>query len=84
MPYIEQARRKALINGAAPQDVGELNYIITGIILEFLTRRGVQYKTMNDILGVLDAVAREFDRRVVADYEKLKREENGDVYPPVV
>ena len=80
MPYVTQSQRKALARGTPPQDVGELNYIITGTIMEYLKRKGIRYASMNDVLGVLDAVAREFDRRIIADYEKQKREENGDVY----
>ena len=59
---------------------GEVNYMITQILLAWLDAQGLSYATVNAIMGVLSCVASEFYRRVVAPYEDQKKGENGDVY----
>ncbi len=81
MPYIDQEAREALAVGAPARTAGELNYVITRLILEYLEMKGRSYSTMNEIMGVLSACGLEFYRRVVVDYEREKIKENGDVYP---
>lgn len=62
-------------------DEGELNYVITKLVVECLkAEEEVNYSTLNKYLGVLDAVKSEFYRRAVAPYEDNKIAENGDVY----
>lgn len=88
MPYIPQDRRTWLrYNGLDPKNnaayfstetPGELNYYISGLIWE-LFDRNPSYTRANDLLGVLDAVAREFYRRKVVPYENKKMKEHGDV-----
>lgn len=58
---------------------GELNYCITVLVHEYLKAHGQSYRTMNDCIGVLDAAKAEFYRRVVAPYEDIKIEQNGDI-----
>jgi len=87
MPYIEKTRRYELDKQGAARlgefcaTSGELNYAITRLCLSYLDRHHKRYATMNEILGVLQAVGFEFYRRVAADYEDQKIQENGDVYP---
>ncbi len=82
MPYIEKSLRPALDSGRLqPRTEGELNYVLTRVILKYLENRGRSYSTMNDIIGALGACGLEFNRRVVAPYEDQKIKENGDVYP---
>lgn len=82
MPYIEKSLRPALASGRLePRTEGELNYVLTRVILKYLENQGRRYATMNDIIGALGACGLEFYRRVVVDYEQEKIEENGDVYP---
>lgn len=81
MPYIAQSHRAHLIN--EPHDVrstGELNYMITCVIAEFLRRNGTSYATINNIMGALEGAKLEFYRRIAAPYEDQKIKENGDVY----
>lgn len=59
---------------------GELNYLISSIIREYINAKGLRYATLNDVIGVLDSAKMEFYRRVVAPYEEEKMKENGDVY----
>jgi hypothetical protein len=82
MPYIKPADRVALYFEPhdTPQNAGELNYLFSEIARRYLHDKGKSYQTMNDIVGALDGAKTEFNRRVVAPYEDLKIEENGDVY----
>ncbi len=59
---------------------GDLNYLITCLILEYIVVKGLRYKTLNEIRGALENAASEFYRRLVVNYEDQKIEENGDVY----
>jgi len=63
------------------ENCGELNYVLTRIIHEFLNKKGKSYQTMNDIVGALDNAKDEFRRRVQHPYEDGKIEINGDVHP---
>ena len=83
MPYIKQARRIELdrfklIESA--ENSGELNYMITKLILEYMGNKGLSYQTCNDIVGALDNAKDEFRRRVQHKYEDIKIEENSDLY----
>lgn len=59
---------------------GALNYIITTLCDLYVARKGLGYTALNDVMGVLAGVDREFYRRVVVPYEDAKCAENGDVY----
>lgn len=63
--------------GRRVQSVGELNYVITRICLEYFDS---SYQGINDIAGALMCAAQEFYRRVAVPYEHKKCEKNGDVY----
>jgi hypothetical protein len=78
MPYIEERFRKRL-KESYPVTSGELNYVITKIINEYVGGRR-SYSVYNEIIGVLECAKQEFYRRVVSLYEDKKKEDNGDVY----
>lgn len=84
MPYISQeARGKFAHIQGHPVDIansGELNYLLTMFVNEYLHQHGKRYATMNDIVGALDGAKAEFQARVVRPYEDEKIKENGDVY----
>ena len=81
MPYIKQKNRESLLRyPLASADAGELNYSITKLIDGYVSLYGLKYETLNAIVGVLECAKAEFYRRVVAPYEDLKIQENGDVY----
>jgi len=70
-----------------PQDkyalkTGDLNYIITKIIDRWVSSKGSSYATINEVVGVLNCVVAEFNRRVVGPYEDIKKDVNDDVYSP--
>ena len=81
MPYIKQSDRYELWNydERKVSNPGELNYVITGVIHEYLTDNGESYQSYNDILGALEGAKLELYRRRVAPYEDKKITENGDV-----
>lgn len=80
MPYIKEDRRKALMINWEPKDSGELNYMLTQEITNYLKHKGLCYQTLNDIMGALEGAKLEFYRRVAAPYETLKMSQNGDCY----
>lgn len=95
MPYIplrERERVKKIVSNSLAEaqfypgpgkimdmKSGELNYIITEILLGFLGPEP-DYDRFNEIIGVLECCKLEFYRRKVVRYEKAKKELNGDVY----
>ena len=86
MPYIKKLRRDEMANtarkGSHPimKSSGELNYELTLKCLNFLKHKGVAYCTYNEIIGALECCKLEIYRRMVAPYEDIKINENGDVY----
>jgi len=86
MPYIKPEAREKFDNvisyvGLSCDTEGELNYLLTKICLNYLDKIGSKsYAHLNTIIGVLECCKQEMYRRVVAGYENLKCDENGDVY----
>jgi hypothetical protein len=93
MPYIKDSDRikyesaiTEIVNELNTQGqdgfypVGDLNYLLSAIINQTLTRQGVRYQNLNALIGVLECAKLELYRRVAAPYEDLKIMENGDVY----
>lgn len=85
MPYIDSKTRNTIsldVSFGSPEGFtpGALNYVLTTIINGYLKHRGKSYTVMNEIVGVLEQVKDEFQRRVVHPYENEKCRKNGDVY----
>ena len=81
MPYIPlEDRERVLMTG--PETPGELNYTLIEMLNEYIDASGeeVNYSLFNEIVGVLESVKLEFYRRMVAPYEELKADQNGDVF----
>ena len=79
MPYIDKKDRKYSRIMVAV-NAGDLNYLFTREIVEYIETKGLSYRTINDIIGALEGAKLEFYRRVAAPYEDQKIQENGDVY----
>lgn len=86
-PYIPKERREEVRYTSQkhiPATPGELNYVLTSIILEYL--HGIspmepnRYADFNEVVGVLECVKAEFIRRKLNPYEDVKMEREGDVY----
>lgn len=80
MPYIDSALRQEIPNLVFPRNPGELNYVLTMVVKEYMDEHGLRYQTINDIMGALEGAKLEFYRRIAAPYEDTKIKENGDCY----
>lgn len=82
MPYLPRDRRVALATfpGEPPATSGELNFLLTECCKRYVQAHGLEYRTLNDVLGALEGAKQEFYRRVAAPYEDKKKTANGDVY----
>jgi hypothetical protein len=86
MPYINEAQRRQVSAAISellktpPVSVGELNYLFSIIAKEWIDNHGLNYSSVNDLVGVLECCKMELYRRVAAPYEDQKRREHGDVY----
>lgn len=80
MPYIKQERRDLIDLGLIPETAGELNFVITSLIVAYQRKKGLNYRTINDIVGALEGAKLEYYRRIAAPYENGKMLDNGDVY----
>jgi len=90
MPYIKPERRKLIfwandinlpvVDVNSIESVGELNFAITKLCIDFLEKDGRAYRSFNEIVGVLECVKLEFYRKAVAPYEEEKEMENGSIY----
>jgi len=84
MPYIKQDRREYLEPYFADivhrlLSEGDLNYVITRLVQEFVKDLGNNYAAFNSAIGVLECAKLELYRRKVAPYEDTKIRVNGDV-----
>lgn len=85
MPYIKQNHRDKftkILDGITYRLItgpGDLNYLITMIIKDYVQASGDTYATFNEVVGVLECVKQEFYRRDVTTYEEKKIKENGDI-----
>lgn len=87
MPYIDQDQRAVidqdideLLQHVSGCTVGELNYLITRILSQWVFENNTNYSNINSVIGVLECAKLEFYRRLAAPYEDKKIEQNGDVY----
>ena len=80
MPYIQNERKASLDLGNNIENPGELNYILSLVLIEYLNSHGLSYNTLNDISGAMTESLAEFRRRIVLPYEDKKIKENGDIY----
>lgn len=79
MPYITQKAKDEIKHGREPRTVGELNYCITKLLINFCHTE-CRYNDFNEVIGALELAKAEFIRRMVNPYEDEKIVENGDVY----
>lgn len=92
MPYIVESKREVLnkaiddlvdalrqLESDDPENnmEGNLNYAISSIINQTYN---VSYRSINDVVGLLECVKMEYYRKVAAPYETQKEFDNGPVY----
>jgi hypothetical protein len=84
MPYIKDREKYSLLLSVMKDikidNPGELNYLITKLLVRYLNIHAESYKTYNDMVGALECAKLELVRRKINKYEDLKIQENGDVY----
>lgn len=80
MPYITQEARQELSEERNARTVGELNYLVTGLVAEYIYRVGPSYNSINAAIGVLECAKLELYRRIAGPYEDKAIAKNGDVY----
>ena len=84
MPYINRLRRGDFEEytkvNLEIETTGDLNYLITSLLLKYKKQHGLSYTTINDVSGAMNEALAEFRRRVVVPYEDKKIKENGDIY----
>ncbi|MDE2107521.1 MAG: hypothetical protein KGL39_60570, partial [Patescibacteria group bacterium] len=79
MPYIRQEQRDALLAGDRAQSPGELTYVLTVFMHDYVKRHGLRFETLNAVVGAVESAKREFQRMVVDPYEEGKRLANGSI-----
>lgn len=79
MPYISQEKRRQLKYERNAETAGELNYIFTKTITNYIDG-SPSYQKFNDVIGALECCKLELYRRMIAPYEDNKAIENGDVF----
>ena len=86
MPYVNQVKRPPLDAGIAgltqPEawTSGEVNYVLTRIILLWRPPVRSLYADHQAVLGLLEAIKAEYIEQVLRPYEDKKCIENGKVY----
>jgi len=87
MPYIPQDRRDEIDRELAdqgttwkPQNAGDLNYLVSSFIDNYLVESGIRYAHVNEMMGALECCKLELYRRIVALYEDQVIDKNGDAY----
>lgn len=97
MPYISSAARRDFdwmfhpertmemlgVEPQLPTNPGELNYVISRLIDNYIRTNGVSYDNFNALMGVLGCIKMEMYRRFVAPYETYKNHENGEVFEEI-
>jgi len=84
MPYIRPIERAAIdgiidtLSESVEHD-GQLNYIITRLCHNWITKVGKKYTRLNQIVGVLECAKLEFYRMLAVPYERDKRRKNGPI-----
>ena len=83
MPYIKPEDRKKLDcvieTVYAAETPGELNYVITRLVHEYIEYKGLKYININEVIGVLECAKLELYRMVAAPYENQKMLQNGRI-----
>lgn len=84
MPYISKKERELFdlsihcLNTTIQTD-GQLNYVISRLVIDFAKRQGGNYSAHARAAMALEMAKMEYYRRHVAPYEDKKAAENGDV-----
>ena len=90
MPYILQQQRVNIHNDLlddelgginwTPENAGELNFLVSTFIANYIKTKGLKYAVVNEMIGALECAKMELNRVIIGPYEDIKIQENGPVY----
>ncbi len=86
MPYLKTQQKEYFgdilkaLNHSHISDGGELNFVLTEVVKQYLLTHPKKYDTFNTVVGSLESCKLELYRRLIAPYESEKIASNGDVY----
>jgi hypothetical protein len=87
MPYIPQQQRKEVYTELSadslnwiPGNAGELNFVVSTFIANYIRAKGLKYAAVNEMVGALECAKMELNRVIIGPYEDIKIAENGPVY----
>ncbi len=91
MPYIPQTRRDEIdleliaerLNWV-PENAGELNFLVSTFIANYIRTKGLKYAVVNEMIGALECAKMELNRVIIGPYEDIKIAENGPVYDGIL
>ena len=91
MPYIPQNQRTdihwdLMDEGIAwtPENAGELNFLVSTFIANYIKAKGLKYAVVNEMIGALECAKMELNRVIIGPYEDEKIAENGPVYDGIL
>lgn len=91
MPYIPQTQRNdihfdLLAEGTdwVPENAGELNFLVSTFIANYIRTKGLKYAVVNEMIGALECAKLELNRVIIGPYEDIKIAENGAVYDGIL
>lgn len=84
MPYIQSKDRQRIDPYIAPltdtlKTVGDLNYAVTRVALQYLENIGMNYSNFSNLIGTLTLIPMEIWRRIGQPYEYMKQQLNDDL-----
>lgn len=81
MPYIKPELRNCFrpVFEEIPTNAGELNYVFSMVIKDYMMNQEKTYQVLNDVVGALEGAKLEFIRRTVVPFEDGKIKSNGDL-----
>ena len=91
MPYIPQTRRDGIdieliaerLNWV-PANAGDLNFLVSTFIANYIRENGCKYAVLNEMIGALECAKMELNRVIIGPYEDVKIAENGPVYDGIL
>jgi hypothetical protein len=91
MPYIPQQQRvdiqdDLMVEGLdwTPENAGELNFLVSTFIANYIRTKGLKYAVVNEMIGALECAKLELNRVIIGPYEDIKIRENGAVYDGIL
>jgi hypothetical protein len=85
MPYIKSRGDRKRLDKIVKQNIalfykkGNLNYFLFRLFKGLIASNGLSYEAARNFIGDLECNKLELYRRLIAEYEDEKIEENGDV-----